>query len=70
MSSKSETTIPELARVRLLREVGPMEAGNVGTVVHVYPRSEAYEVEFRTGPGPLDWHFQMCLSDSLEVVNV
>jgi hypothetical protein len=26
-------------------------AGDVGTVVHVYPNAEAYEVEFMTGLG-------------------
>lgn len=28
-----------------------LEAGDIGTVVHIYPRNEAYEVEFVTLTG-------------------
>ncbi|MEJ2677566.1 MAG: DUF4926 domain-containing protein [Gemmatimonadota bacterium] len=28
-----------------------LEEGDVGTIVHVYPEAEAYEVEFVTGDG-------------------
>ena len=62
--------IPELSQVRLLRQVGPIAEGNVGTVVHVYPRGDAYEVEFRTGPEDYDWHLETCPPDALEALNV
>lgn len=39
-------TYPELSLVRLTRDVGDFPSGTVGTVVHVYPDGEAYEVEF------------------------
>lgn len=43
----------ELSLVALTRSVPEhsLIAGDVGTIVHVYPQSEAYEVEFSTGQG-------------------
>ncbi len=48
----------ELSRVRLTKNAGRFgeyEAGKIGTVVHVYPGGEAYEVEFTyNGPAGRD----------------
>jgi len=45
--------IPELSLVVLRKDVPEFAllAGDVGTVVHVYPNEAAYEVEFTTGVG-------------------
>lgn len=42
----NDGAIPMLARVRFKRQVGEIPAGELGTIVHVYPGGEAYEVEF------------------------
>ena len=42
-------TLPELSMVRVLRQVGEVPAGTVGTIVHVYGDGEACEVEFTVG---------------------
>jgi len=43
----------ELSLVVLTRSIPDhsLVAGDVGTVVHVYPNGEAYEIEFMTGLG-------------------
>ena len=45
--------IKELSLVVLTRSIPEysLVAGDVGTVVHVYPDAEAYEIEFMTGLG-------------------
>ncbi len=45
--------IPEHSLVVLTRNIPEKSllAGDVGTVVHVYPKGAAYEVEFATGLG-------------------
>ena len=45
--------IKELSLVVLTHSIPQhsLVAGDVGTVVHVYPKAEAYEVEFMTGLG-------------------
>ncbi|MFI5202450.1 MAG: DUF4926 domain-containing protein [Candidatus Kapaibacterium sp.] len=45
--------IKELSLVVLTRSIPEhaLVSGDVGTVVHVYPNGEAYEVEFMTGLG-------------------
>jgi Domain of unknown function (DUF4926) len=45
--------IPEHSLVVLTRNIPEKSllAGDVGTVVHIYPKSVAYEVEFATGLG-------------------
>jgi hypothetical protein len=45
--------IEELSLVVLTRGIPEhsLVMGDVGTVVHVYPKAEAYEVEFMTGLG-------------------
>ena len=45
--------IKELSLVVLTRSIPEysLVAGDVGTVVHVYPGAEAYEIEFMTGLG-------------------
>ena len=41
--------LPELSTARIKREIGRVPAGAVGTIVHVYPNSAAYIVEFTIG---------------------
>jgi hypothetical protein len=45
--------IKELSLVVLTHSIPDhsLVAGDVGTVVHVYPEAKAYEVEFMTGAG-------------------
>jgi len=58
--AKSKTMIKEHERVVLTTSVpaSGLEAGDVGTVVHVYKDGEAYEVEFMT----LDGHTEAVLT--------
>lgn len=58
--TKSKTMIKEHERVVLTTSVSDsgLEAGDVGTVVHIYKDGQAYEVEFVT----LDGHTEAVLT--------
>ena len=46
-----DTQIREHDRVVLLQDVDSFRVGDVGTVVHLYARGEAYEIEFVAASG-------------------
>ena len=50
MTNDRSTPHPELSLISLARSVasedGELPRGAVGTVLHVYPQAQAYEVEF------------------------
>jgi hypothetical protein len=68
-NDQNSSTVPhkvpilELTRVRFKKEVGDVAAGELGTVVHVYPHGLAYEVEFN------DQGVVTCEPEDLEIYN-
>ena len=51
------SALPELSTVRIKKPIGGVPAGTVGTIVHIYPNSAAYIVEFTIGDTVEDhWH--------------